>query len=66
MNPVTVQYGGKVNSSERRHASVMEEVPFGLMRSILMALVELPVTDGSSDNFMDGSSDIFIDWVMLG
>ena len=46
---MTVQYGGKVNSSERRHASVMEEVPFGLMRSILMALVELPVTDGSSD-----------------
>jgi hypothetical protein len=46
VKPVTVQYGGKVGSRERRHASVIEDVPFGFMRRIFMVLVEDPVTDG--------------------
>lgn len=48
MKPVTVQCGGRVCSSDRRQASVMDEVPLGLMRRILMALVDEPVTEGSS------------------
>lgn len=48
MKPVTVQYGGRVCSNDRRQASVMDEVPLGLMRRILMTLVEEPVTEGSS------------------
>jgi len=46
VNPVIVQCGGKVASNERKHASVIEEVPFGLMRSMLMDLVDDPVTEG--------------------
>lgn len=34
-------------SSDRKHASVMEDVPLGFMRRMLMTLVEVPVTDGS-------------------
>ena len=41
-----MQCGGKVASNERKHASVIEEVPFGLMRRMLMDLVDDPVTDG--------------------
>lgn len=46
VKPVTVQCGGRVASRERRHASVMEEVPLGFMRRMLMGLVEVPVTEG--------------------
>ena len=46
MNPVTVQWGGSVVSNERRHTSVIEDVPFGFMRSMLMAFVEDLVTEG--------------------
>ena len=47
MKPVTVQYGGRVVSRDRRQASVIEEVPLGFIRRMLMALVEDPVTLGS-------------------
>lgn len=47
VKPVTVQCGGSVSWRERRQASVMDEVPFGFMRRILIVLVEVPVTDGS-------------------
>lgn len=47
MNPVTVQYGGMVVSSERRQASVMALVPFGFMRRIFMTLIDVPVMEGS-------------------
>jgi hypothetical protein len=50
VKPVTVQYGGSVVSNDRKHASVIEEVPLGFMRSMLIVLVEEPVTDGSSDD----------------
>ena len=46
MNPVTVQEGGRVVSSERRQESVIEEVPLGLMRRTLITLVDVPVIDG--------------------
>ena len=46
---MTVQNGGRVVSSDRRHASVIEEVPLGLINRIFIFLVEFPVTDGSSD-----------------
>jgi hypothetical protein len=45
---VTVQCGGSVDSNDRRHASVIKEVPLGFIRRILIALVEDPVTDGSN------------------
>lgn len=51
VKPVTVQYGGRVDSRERRHASVMEEVPLGLIKRMLIVLAELPVTEGSSGMF---------------
>jgi len=37
-----------VCSRDRRQASVIDEVPLGLMSRMLMALVEVPVTEGSS------------------
>ncbi len=46
VNPVTVQWGGSVVSRERRHASVIEDVPLGLTRRMLMACFEDPVTEG--------------------
>jgi hypothetical protein len=49
---VTVQCGGNVVSSERRHASVIEDVPFGFMRRMLMAFVENPVTEGRDGGMM--------------
>jgi len=47
VKPVTVQYGGRVGSKERRQPSVIEDVPLGFMRRILMILVEEPVIHGS-------------------
>jgi hypothetical protein len=47
VKPVTVQCGGRVAERERRQASVMEEVPLGFMRRILISLVDVPVTEGS-------------------
>jgi hypothetical protein len=46
VKPVTVQWGGRVDSRDRRQASVMDEVPLGFMRRILMVLFDDPVTDG--------------------
>ena len=46
VKPATVQCGGSVGSRDRRQASVIEDVPFGLMRSIDIALVEEPVMEG--------------------
>jgi hypothetical protein len=46
VKPVTVQCGGRVDSNDLRHASVIDDVPFGFIRRILMLLVEDPVTDG--------------------
>lgn len=38
-----------------RQASVIEEVPFGFMRSMLMTFVDVPVTDGSEmDSVISG------------
>lgn len=51
MSPVTVQCGGRVVSRERRHASVMEDVPLGLINKILIVLVDVPVTEGNSAIF---------------
>src|SRR6187402_3927092 len=42
VKPVTVQYGGKVSSRDLRQASVIEEVPLGLINSILITLVDDP------------------------
>ena len=39
---------GRLCSILRRHASVMYDVEFGLMRSILISLVDLPITRGRS------------------
>lgn len=47
MKPVTVQCGGRVSWRDLRQASVMEDVPLGLMRRMLIVLVDDPVTDGS-------------------
>lgn len=55
MKPVTVQYGGRVGANDRRQASVMDEVPLGLIRRILMGFVEVPVTEGSSAIVVKGS-----------
>jgi hypothetical protein len=48
-----VQCGGSVVSKERRHASVIEEVPLGLMRRIWMRLVDFPVTDARGEAELD-------------
>ncbi len=48
VKPVTVQYGGNVACNDCRQASVIEAVPLGFMRRILTALVDDPVTEGSS------------------
>lgn len=40
-------------SKERRHASVIEEVPLGLMRRIWMLLVDFPVTDARGEAELD-------------
>lgn len=53
MKPVTVQCGGRVTERERRQASVMLAVPLGFMRRMLIALVEVPVTEGK-----EGGADI--------
>lgn len=45
---MTVQCGGRVCSNDRRQASVIDEVPLGFMRRMLMALVDEPVIEGSS------------------
>jgi hypothetical protein len=58
VKPVTVQYGGRVGCNERRQASVIEEVPLGLMRRILMALVDDPVTTGRDREESDISTEI--------
>lgn len=50
MKPVTVQWGGRVGSRERRQASVIEEVPLGFMRRMLMGRVEEPVTERRGDS----------------
>ena len=42
---MTVQWGGKVGSRERRQASVIDDVPFGFIRRMLMERVDEPVTD---------------------
>jgi hypothetical protein len=47
VKPVTVQCGGNVASNDRKHASVIDEVPLGLIRRMLIDLVEEPVTEGS-------------------
>jgi hypothetical protein len=47
VKPVTVQYGGNVVSKDRRQASVIEDVPLGFIRRMLIDLVEDPVTEGS-------------------
>ena len=47
MKPVTVQCGGRVGWRDRRQASVMDEVPLGLMRRMLIFLVDDPVTEES-------------------
>jgi hypothetical protein len=60
VNPVTVQWGGSVVSNERRHASVIEDVPFGFMRSMLMAFVEDPVTEGRDGEMMRECYLIFL------
>ena len=52
VNPVMAHLGGSVVSSERRQASVMEDVPFGFMRRMLMAFVEEPVTEGRDEDMM--------------
>ena len=49
VNPVTVQWGSSVVSNERRRAFVIENVPLGFMRRMLMAFVEDPVTEGKDD-----------------
>jgi len=52
---VTVQYGGRVVSKDLKQASVIEEVPFGLMRRMLIVLVDEPVTEereGGSESDM--------------
>lgn len=50
VKPVTVTCSGRVGSSDLRHASVIDLVPFGLIRSILMEREEIPVTLGSGSN----------------
>lgn len=35
-----------MSSRDRRHASVIDDVPLGFMRRMLMVLVDFPVTDG--------------------
>jgi len=49
VTPVTVQWGGSVVSNERRHASVIEDVPLGFTRRMWMAFVEDPVTERRED-----------------
>jgi len=49
VKPDTVQYGGRVPSSDLKQALVMDDVPFGLIRRILISLVEVPVIVGKPD-----------------
>jgi len=49
---VTVQWSGSAVSNERRHTSVIEDVPFGFMRSMLVAFVEDPETKGRDGDVM--------------
>lgn len=47
---MTVTYGGSVGSRDLRQASVIEGVPFGLMRRTLILRAEEPVMLGSSED----------------